>query len=161
MEKSTIEQRMHALLQACRDAGAKMTPQRMEIFREVVQSEEHPDAEMIYQRVRKRLPTVSLDTVYRTLWWLAGLGLVATIGPARERTRFDANLTRHHHFVCIRCGLTRDFYSRDLDNLKLPESVAAIGSIERTQVEVKGVCHVCAGKQETGVSPSQGESGQV
>lgn len=161
MNKSTIEERVQALLQACRDAGAKLTPQRIEIFRAVAQSEEHPDAEMIYRRVRKRLPTVSLDTVYRTLWWLAGLGLVATIGPARERTRFDANLTRHHHFVCIRCGLTRDFYSRDLDNLELPESVAAIGSIERTQVEVKGVCHACAERQETDVPPSREEPGQV
>ncbi len=161
MNRSEIEKRVQALLQACRDAGAKLTPQRIEIFREVAVSEEHPDAEMIYRRVRKRLPTVSLDTVYRTLWWLAGLGLVAAIGPARERTRFDANLTRHHHFVCIRCGLTRDFYSRDLDNLELPESVAAIGSIERTQVEVKGVCHACAERQETDIPPSREESGQA
>ncbi|WP_027369220.1 Fur family transcriptional regulator [Desulfocurvibacter africanus] len=161
MDKNVIEERMHALLQACRDAGARLTPQRIEIFREVAGSEEHPDAEMIYQRVRERLTTVSLDTVYRTLWWLAGLGLVATVGPAKESTRFDANLTRHHHFVCVRCGLTRDFYSPELDNLQLPASVAAIGSIERTQVEVKGICHACAGKRETGVSLSEGEPGQA
>ncbi|EGJ51760.1 Fur family transcriptional regulator [Desulfocurvibacter africanus] len=161
MDKNEIEERMHALLQACSDAGARLTPQRIEIFREVVESEEHPDAEMIYQRVRERLATVSLDTVYRTLWWLAGLGLVATVGPAKESTRFDANLTRHHHFVCVRCGLTRDFYSRDLDNLELPASVAAIGSIERTQVEVKGICHACAERQKSEVPASQGEPGQA
>lgn len=161
MDKSEIEKRVHALLRVCRDAGAKLTPQRIEIFREVAQSQEHPDAEKIYQGVRKRLPTVSIDTVYRTLWWLTGLGLVATLGPARESTRFDANLTRHHHFVCVRCGLTRDFYSQDLDNLELPACVAAIGSIERTQVEVKGVCHACARKKETDVSPSREETGQA
>ena len=121
-----------------------MTPQRLEIFREIAQSEEHPDAELIFQNVRKRLPTISLDTVYRTLWLLVEMGLVTTLGPTREGTRFDANLQPHHHFVCARCGLTRDFYSEALDSLELPESVATIGSIERTQVEVKGLCHACA-----------------
>lgn len=151
LPKDEIQRRMQAFHAACKDAGARLTPQRMEIFREIAESEEHPDAESIFKGVRKRLPTISLDTVYRTLWWLGDLGLVATLGPAKDRARFDANLTRHHHFVCVRCGLTRDFYSRDLDRLALPESVAAFGSIEKTQVEVKGVCHACAatGKNST------------
>jgi len=41
----------------------------MEIFREVAQAGDHPDAEKVFQGVRERMPTVSLDTVYRTLWW--------------------------------------------------------------------------------------------
>lgn len=145
-----FERRMQAFHLACKTDGSKLTPQRLEIFKEIAASEEHPDAEAVYLGVRERLPAVSLDTVYRTLWWLAGLGLVTTLGPVRDRTRFDANLTRHHHFVCVRCGLTRDFYSQDLDMLKLPESVASIGSIERTQVEVKGICHSCAAKEQNG-----------
>ena len=96
------------------------------------------------------MPTVSLDTVYRTLWWLKDLGLIKTLGPPRERARFDANLGRHHHFVCTRCGLTRDFYSEEFDKLKLPESVQTIGHVEMTQVEVKGLCHQCAAKEKPG-----------
>jgi Fur family peroxide stress response transcriptional regulator len=118
----------------------------MEIFREVAQASDHPDAEMVHQRVRTRMPTVSLDTVYRTLWLLNDHGLITTLGPSRERNRFDANLARHHHFVCTRCGLTRDFYSSELDNLKLPRSARAFGPIETTLVEVRGVCRECAGK---------------
>jgi len=144
LEKSVIQERVRTFQQACKDAGAKLTPQRLEIFKEIAASEEHPDAETIHKGVRRRLPTVSLDTVYRTLWWLSDLGLVTTLGPAKDRARFDANLEHHHHFVCVRCGLTRDFESANLDRLELPESVASIGSIERTQVEVKGVCHRCA-----------------
>ncbi len=71
------------------------------------------------------------------------MGLATALGPNQDRTRFDANLARHHHFVCNKCGLTRDFYSKDLDSLELPEEVAAIGSIDHTQVEVKGICHRC------------------
>ena len=61
--------------QVCRGAGVKLTHQRMEVFREVALSGDHPDAETIYRRVRARIPTVSLDTVYRALWLLAELGL--------------------------------------------------------------------------------------
>ncbi|MEZ5064963.1 MAG: Fur family transcriptional regulator [bacterium] len=130
--------------QVCRSAGVKLTHQRMEVFREVARSGHHPDAETIHRGVRARLPTVSLDTVYRALWLLSDLGLITTLGPSRERTRFDANLRRHHHFVCVRCGLTRDFYSDAFDDLKLPHSVRALGRVETTQVEARGVCHECA-----------------
>lgn len=128
----------------CRDEGIKLTHQRMEIFREVAQAGDHPDADQIFQRVRGRIPTVSLDTVYRTLWLLHDLGLVVTLGSSRERTRFDANLESHHHFVCGKCGLTRDFYSKDLDNIIVPDSVGSFGEIETTHVEVRGICRECA-----------------
>lgn len=156
VQEKEVEQRMQAFLRACQEAGARLTPQRTEIFREIAQSAEHPDAESIYKGVHRRLSAISLDTVYRTLWWLADLGLVATLGPTQDRTRFDANLARHHHFVCVRCGLTRDFCSDALDNLELPEAVAALGCMERTQVEVKGVCHACAAKGKALVSPGGG-----
>ena len=146
--KQDIEQRMARFNEACRKSGAKLTHQRMEIFREVAQSTDHPDVEKVYNGVRKRMPTVSLDTVYRTLGWLKELGLITTLGPPRERTRFDANLNRHHHFVCVKCGLTRDFYSDKFDKLTLPESVQSIGYVEMTQVEVKGVCLKCAAKEK-------------
>jgi Fur family peroxide stress response transcriptional regulator len=139
-----VQQRMQHFEEVCRDAGIKLTHQRIEIFREVSLAKDHPDAEQIFQRVRKRLTTVSLDTVYRTLWLLNDLGLVITMGASRERTRFDANLESHHHFVCGQCGFTRDFYSDALDNLQLPESLGSYGEIETTHVEVRGICRACA-----------------
>ncbi len=152
LPEDVIEDRVRVFQQTCRDAGVKLTRQRVEIFRELARSEEHPDAGAVYKRVKERLPAISIDTVYRTLWWLTGMGLVTTLGPAQEGTRFDANLARHHHFICSRCGLTRDFYSEELNRLSLPEAVAAIGSIESTQVEVKGMCHACAARQKADAS---------
>lgn len=147
LQADIIEERTRKFHRACADANARVTPQRLEIFKEIARSERHPDAEQIFNGVRERLPTISLDTVYRTLWWLTELGLVNTLGPTQEGTRFDANLDRHHHFVCRQCGLTRDFYSDELNDLELPESVSTIGITDRTQVEVKGLCHECAVKQ--------------
>ncbi len=144
INKQEIKRRMSRFNEVCRNSGVKLTHQRMEIFREVAQTGNHPEAESVYKGVRERMPTISLDTVYRTLWLLRDLGLINTLGPPRERTRFDANLSQHHHFVCIRCGLTRDFYNDELDKLKLPESVKDFGYVETTQVEVKGICRKCA-----------------
>lgn len=133
----------------CREAGAKLTHQRLEVFREVAKTGDHPDAETIYRRVRDRMPTVSLDTIYRTLWLLVDLGMIQTLGARRERARFDANLDPHHHFVCVKCGATRDFYSKDFDALALPDLLREIGRVEATHVEARGVCLDCAGEGAT------------
>lgn len=146
ISKKEVEQRVQHFERVCRAEGIKLTHQRIEIFRAVAQSGDHPDADQVFQRVRGRMPTVSLDTVYRTLWLLNDLGLVATLGSSRERTRFDANLNSHHHYVCGQCGLTRDFYSDALDNLRLPDSVGSFGRIEATHVEVRGICRECVKK---------------
>jgi len=116
----------------------------MEIFRELAQSTDHPGAETVCKAVRKRLPTVSLDTVYRTLWLLRDLGLIAALGPPWGSARFDANMRLHHHFVCTRCGATRDFYDHEFDELKAPDEVKAIGNVEATHVALRGLCIRCS-----------------
>lgn len=141
--KKEIQKRMERFEKVIRHEGVKLTHQRTEIFREVAQTGDHPDADRVFQRVRKRIPTISLDTVYRTLWLLNDLGLVRTLGSNREPTCFDANLVNHHHFVCSQCGFTRDFYSEELNTLSLPDSVGALGDAESLHVEARGLCHRC------------------
>ncbi len=148
IEKTEVEKRMAHFEAICRKKGVKLTHQRIQIYREVACTGDHPDAEQLFQRVRERLPTVSLDTVYRTLWLLNDLGLITTLRSNRERARFDANLSSHHHFVCGQCGFTRDFYSTELDNFTLPYSVFnSLGKIETTHIEVRGVCRYCVAKK--------------
>jgi len=141
-----VKQRMECYKEVCHNAGVKLTHQRLEIYREMATTGDHPDADIVFKRVRKRLPTMSLDTVYRTLWLLTDLGLITTLGPSRERTRFDANLKHHHHFKCVNCGLTQDFYNDEFDAIPIPDSVQAIGSVDVTRVEIRGICHKCGGK---------------
>jgi Fur family peroxide stress response transcriptional regulator len=93
--------------------------------------------------VRTRIPTVSLDTVYRALRLLNDLGLVATLGPRQEAVRFDANLTHHHHFICVRCGLARDFESTALDNIPITDAAKQFGRVETTHVDIRGICKQC------------------
>jgi Fur family peroxide stress response transcriptional regulator len=130
-------------MEAAHQAGVRRTHQRLELFRAIAASEEHPDAESLFRAVRRRLPTVSLDTVYRTLWLLHGLGLVATLWPKPGGMRFDPNLDRHHHFTCVRCGRVRDFESSELDGLRIPSRVRELGGVLEARVEVRGVCARC------------------
>lgn len=142
---SEVARRLERFQAAAREAGIKLTHQRLEIFRELASTEDHPDAETVFRRVRERVPTVSLDTVYRTLWLLEGLGVIVTLGPRRERVRFDANLGSHHHFICENCGLVRDFEHEEYDTLGVPAAVERLGSVSRVSVEVRGMCRECAG----------------
>ncbi len=144
VDRREVERRVERFKEAARSAGVKLTHQRLEILREVASSADHPSAEAVLKALEPRMPTLSLDTVYRTLWLLRDLGLVSTVGPRREAVRFDANTTPHHHYVCARCGLTRDFESAELNTLRIPGSVEAFGSITATRVEVLGVCSRCA-----------------
>ena len=146
IESDETEQRLEGFRAAAKQAGVKLTHQRLEIFRELASSLEHPDAETVLRGVRERTPTVSLDTVYRTLWMLNDLGLINTLGPRRGSVRFDANLRHHHHYICVRCGLTRDFESAELDELRMPRAVKAFGSVVDTHVEVRGTCDECGRK---------------
>jgi Fur family peroxide stress response transcriptional regulator len=146
-----VERRIEQFRATAKEAGVKLTHQRLEILREVAASLEHPDAETVFRAVRARMPTVSLDTVYRALWMLNDLGLLTTLSPRRESVRFDANLEQHHHYVCVRCGLVRDFESAELNALRIPEAVSELGSVVATHVEVRGICDGCA-KEQAGES---------
>jgi Fe2+ or Zn2+ uptake regulation protein len=85
----------------------RQTRQRQVIYEAVLSSRSHPTAEWVYDRVRRRLPKISLGTVYRNLQLLVSAGqlLVWSRGGA---ARFDADLSRHDHFVCEACGLLLD-----------------------------------------------------
>jgi len=145
-----VQRRLAHFKDICRRAGMKLTHQRTEIFREVARTADHPDAQTIYERVRERIPAISLDTVYRNLWLLNDLGVIATMGPPRERARFDANMTSHHHFVCTCCGFASDFYSQEFDELRPPAKVESMGSVEAVHVELRGLCMRCRKQEKKG-----------
>jgi len=150
LPKADVERRTEAFVRLCRRRGMKVTHQRMEIFKELVASQEHPDAESVYTRVRRRVPAISRDTVYRTLSTLEGEGLIRRTEVLSGPARFDANTDRHHHFVCTACGAIKDFYSPALDRLPIPRAVKNLGRIESAQVQVRGLCSACVARRAKG-----------
>jgi Fur family transcriptional regulator, peroxide stress response regulator len=155
VEENEVERRLGQFKSVAKAAGVKLTHQRLEIFRALASSGDHPSAEAVHRLVQAAMPTVSLDTVYRTLWLLTDLGLVTTLGPRQDSVRFDANIESHHHYVCVRCGLVRDFDSPGVGTLHIPDSVNRFGQVVSARIEVRGVCERCA-RESPGSQPSEG-----
>src|SRR5262245_10321608 len=87
---------------ALRNRGLRRTRAREVVLDVVRGTDSHPTAEQVHGLVRRRLPRVSLGTVYRNLRRLVETGLVKELpGP---HARFDGNATDHHHFTCTECG---------------------------------------------------------
>jgi len=151
--RAETERRVEAFTGALRAGGLRLTHQRLEVVREIAGTDEHPDAGAVHRAVRRRVPTISPDTVYRTLGALSALGLVGRVdagGPAR----YDANTARHHHFVCTRCGRVRDVEDAALDAWG-PAPVSVLpGRVESIEVQFKGVCRQC--QPAAGARPIRG-----
>ena len=146
--ESEVERRVSLFSQALRKSGLRLTHQRLEVAREIASSDTHPDVEAIYRGVRVRVPTISLDTVYRTLAALVELGLISRVNATAGPARYDANRTQHHHFVCTRCGLVRDLQSATLDGIRAPDQTSTFGRVESVEVQLRGVCEECKQKED-------------
>ena len=148
-----VVRRVEQLSRGLRDAGLRLTHQRLEIVRVIAADDTHPDVETVYQAVRVRVPTISLDTVYRTLATLAERGLITRVLFTPGSARYDANQARHHHFVCTGCGLVRDVEDHDLDGIRATAEVTRIGRPDTVTVQFRGVCAECQTKQATTARP--------
>ena len=140
------KQQLDHLKQICDGVGIKLTHQRLEIFREMMSANDHPSAELIHQRLQEKLPTIAIDTVYRTLATFDELGIVKKLHVMGERALFDANLDNHHHFVCTRCKVVEDIYWPEFDNSMLPEETGSMGRIQSRHLELRGICNRCMEK---------------
>jgi len=97
-----IPKNSHGVDAALRRVGLRLTGPRRAVLEIVQGTESHPTAEAVHRMVRRRLPRVSLGTVYRNLRLLVTEGLVKELpGP---HARFDGNASEHHHFTCLGCG---------------------------------------------------------
>jgi Fur family transcriptional regulator, peroxide stress response regulator len=108
MEKMAVEKASAAggSDDALRTRGLRLTGPRRLVLEVVRGTDSHPTAERVHEMVRRRLPRVSLGTVYRNLRLLVAQGLVNELpGP---HARFDGNVSDHHHFTCLGCGRIAD-----------------------------------------------------
>lgn len=144
MAAKNFQPQLERFEQMCKSAGLKVTHQRLEIYRDLLAAHDHPSAETLYKRLEKRLPSLSLDTVYRTLATFEKLKLVQRLETVESQARYEALTCRHHHFLCDICGQVFDFSWQSFDVMQLPSALAEIGTIDHTAVVVHGTCAACA-----------------
>ncbi len=144
MPANNLQQQLQHFEQMCKNDGLKVTHQRLEVYRELLEAHDHPSAETLYKRLAKRLPSLSLDTVYRTLATFKKMGLVHRLETVESQARYEALNIRHHHFLCDVCGQVFDFFWPSFDAVELPPSLGEIGAVDRASVVVHGTCTACA-----------------
>jgi len=140
----SLQEKLAEFENACRDAGLRLTHQRLEIYRELVLATDHPSAEALHKRLRTKISTISLDTVYRTLATFAEYGLINKVDTVESQARFEAtDEAGHHHLICRKCKQIMDFEWQAIDHASLPETIRNWGRVENRNVVVYGVCRKC------------------
>src|SRR5579863_242898 len=138
--------RLSEFAERCRRGGLAVTPQRLAIIKVLLGSGEHPRADAIYAAVRVQHPHISLATVHRTLETLCDVGEARKVTMLHDSARYDGNVTRHHHVVCVECRRIRDIEIPELD--RILDGRAELGEFKvlGSSLEVHARCERCAAK---------------
>ena len=137
--------------QYCRTHGLSVTHQRLAIFEALASSREHPSAEQLHKDVQRRIPTLSLATVYKNLEALKAIGAVVDVNPLHEQARYESALPGsgaghpHHHLVCTSCKKVRDLHDSDLDRLRVRDAQGF--EVRAVRVQAEGLCPDCQGRR--------------
>ena len=119
----------------------KMTPQRRAIIEYLESTIHHPTADEVLRAVNEKFPMTSRATVYNTLNWLKGEGMVKEVYEGGV-VRFDPNTSEHHHFVCRRCRRVEDVDSELIGNYHF-DPLLGNHTVENFEVIIRGICADC------------------
>lgn len=125
-----------------RDAGFKVTPQRLAVVRALAGDDTHPTAQDLYDRLHDDFPTMSFATVYNTLAAVGSIGRVQTLALGGA-TRFDPNVEPHHHAICDVCGSVRDVPIRGRDRTRTDMDQLEGFEVHRVERIYRGRCAAC------------------
>lgn len=99
------------------NSGLKVTPQRISVYEAIISMDDHPTAEMIRKEVARKIPSISLGTVYKTLEAFVEKGLIKKIRTEEDVMRYDPVLEKHHHLYCQKSNTIADYYDEQLNQI--------------------------------------------
>jgi Fur family peroxide stress response transcriptional regulator len=135
----------NAIRKSLEKCGLRCTPQRYAVMAFLMQHTSHPTAAEIFEAINRADPRCSKATTYNNLRDLVLAGLVREVAVEGRAARFDAKGTRHHHFVCDRCGKVED-----VDWYDLPRPAkSSLGKriLRQSELILRGLCSNCAARQ--------------
>jgi Fur family peroxide stress response transcriptional regulator len=130
----------------CKEHGLSMTPQRLAIYKALIESTDHPSAENIFNRVRISFPDIAIDTVYRTLSTFSEIEVIHVVEGYGEAKRYDPDTESHHHFRCTKCNKIVDLHGDIFGKLKIPHRIKKKYNVSNIKVVLEGACDECPGK---------------
>jgi Fe2+ or Zn2+ uptake regulation protein len=128
-----------------REKGLRVTPQREAILEHLLSTDEHPSARKIWEEARKKVPGISLSSVYSSLAELSKLGLIKELEFDEMENRYEGNLVHHINLICTRCGKISDYmtaHTIDMDQVRETTRFRAF----RSRFELYGICADCSKK---------------
>ena len=127
--------------------GLAVTHQRQVVYEAVIAAHGHYSPEDIYAAVKRRIPAISLATVYNNLRLFVERGLLREVSPHASTLLVDGNLEPHHHLVCTRCKSVQDIEADFIDFKRLSPHVPNGFDLTHPVVEVFGLCRRCRAKK--------------
>ncbi|MDH5523204.1 MAG: transcriptional repressor [Desulfobulbaceae bacterium] len=124
-------------------SSLRITKQRQLILDELMSVKSHPTADELYQMVRKRLPKISLGTVYRNLEIMSDCGVIQKLDIGGTQKRFDANAETHYHVRCAKCGKVDDIDMPPDRSVEKEAGKLSKYTIIRHRLEFTGICPAC------------------
>ena len=121
----------------------KYSRQRQVIKDFLMTRKDHPTADVVYMNVRQEYPNISLGTVYRNLTLLSDIGEIQRLRLGDGVDHFDADTSKHYHFVCTRCGSVIDLEMDDIDNIIKTANAKFDGEVEGHVTYFYGICGKC------------------
>ncbi|MFZ1289982.1 MAG: Fur family transcriptional regulator [Melioribacteraceae bacterium] len=137
-----IQKKIDNFITKCRDNALSVTPQRLAIYKALINDKSHPKPETLHKQILHDFPTISLATVYKTLETFEEKGIISIVTPLHETVRYEAEIENHHHIVCVKCKKIVDVSEPELDNLKLPEMVSEYSFINYN-IQFNVICSDC------------------
>lgn len=147
MKKILTKENIESFQAQCHEHGLRITPQRVAIYKELYNSSDHPTAEQLHKKVRKKFPSISLNTVNETLLTFSHIGFSSVVEGLGSARRHDPNLEAHHHIHCSKCHKIFDFNDKKLNQIKPPAKIASEFKIESIKVVITGICAKCKKKK--------------
>ena len=129
------------MMEKYRELHIKLTPQRLAILSFLDGNKSHPSAEDIYKAVLKQFPTMSFATVYNTLEALKNRGNAQELKIDSHKKRYDPDISRHHHLICLKCSKIIDIH-KDF-KIALSEDLIHGFDLMGNSVEFYGICQKC------------------
>ncbi|MCI5210463.1 MAG: Fur family transcriptional regulator [Candidatus Electrothrix sp. ATG2] len=126
----------------------RMTHQRELILEELGNCHNHPTADALYERIKKKLPRISLATVYRNLEILSEAGMIRKLEISGRQKRFDKEVEQHDHVFCVQCRRVDDLKFDQSRLLSLDEEHSQGYKISGCRVEFFGICPKCQVKNK-------------
>ena len=117
--------------------------QREMIYNYLCSTKDHPTAERIYEGLRKKMPTLSLGTVYRNLKFLQEQGKIQSLTSTDGIEHFDALCCNHVHFICKECGKIIDIEDVDFESMYKMLNLDKDNIVEKMDLSIIGICKNC------------------